>query len=62
MQSIDALICPRWTLRVEPEVVAEEGLAVALDAGRIVAVPGEPPLGIVDRQILLDGLRKRGGA
>jgi len=38
MQPIDALICPRWTLRVEPEVVAEEGLAVALDAGRIVDV------------------------
>jgi len=38
MQSIDALICPRWTLRVEPEVVAEEGLAVAVDAGRIVDV------------------------
>jgi 5-methylthioadenosine/S-adenosylhomocysteine deaminase len=38
MQPIDALICPRWTLRVEPEVVAEEGLAVAIDAGRIVDV------------------------
>jgi 5-methylthioadenosine/S-adenosylhomocysteine deaminase len=32
------LICPRWTIRVEPEVVAEEGLAVAIDAGRIVDV------------------------
>jgi 5-methylthioadenosine/S-adenosylhomocysteine deaminase len=38
MQSIDALICPRWTLRVEPEVIAEEGLALAIDAGRIVDV------------------------
>jgi 5-methylthioadenosine/S-adenosylhomocysteine deaminase len=38
MQTIDALICPRWTIRVEPEVVAEEGLALAIDAGRIVAV------------------------
>ncbi|HWN38326.1 MAG TPA: TRZ/ATZ family hydrolase, partial [Gammaproteobacteria bacterium] len=38
MQTIDALICPRWTLRVEPEVVAEEGLALAIDGGRIVAV------------------------
>jgi 5-methylthioadenosine/S-adenosylhomocysteine deaminase len=38
MQTIDALICPRWTVRVEPEVVAEEGLALAVDAGRIVAV------------------------
>ncbi|HVJ30194.1 MAG TPA: TRZ/ATZ family hydrolase [Gammaproteobacteria bacterium] len=38
MQTIDALICPRWTLRVEPEVIAEEGLALAIDAGRIVDV------------------------
>jgi 5-methylthioadenosine/S-adenosylhomocysteine deaminase len=36
MQTIDALICPRWTIRVEPEAVAEEGLALAIDAGRIV--------------------------
>jgi 5-methylthioadenosine/S-adenosylhomocysteine deaminase len=38
MQPIDALICPRWTLRVEPDVVAEQGLALAIDAGRIVDV------------------------
>src|SRR5688572_18068391 len=38
METIDALICPRWTIRVEPEVVAEEGLALAIDAGRIVDV------------------------
>jgi 5-methylthioadenosine/S-adenosylhomocysteine deaminase len=38
MQTIDALICPRWTIRVEPNVVAEEDLALAVDAGRIVAV------------------------
>lgn len=38
MQTIDALLCPRWTLRVEPEVIAEEGLALAIDRGRIVAV------------------------
>ena len=38
MQTIDALICPRWTIRVEPEVIAEEGLALAVDGGRIVAV------------------------
>ncbi|RPI61251.1 MAG: TRZ/ATZ family hydrolase [Lysobacterales bacterium] len=36
MQTIDALICPRWTVRVEPTVIAEEGLALAIDAGRIV--------------------------
>ena len=38
MQTIDALICPRWTVRVEPEVAAEEGLALAIDAGRILDV------------------------
>ncbi len=38
MQTIDALICPRWTVRVEPVVVAEENLAVAIDAGRIIDV------------------------
>lgn len=32
------MICPRWTIRVEPEVVAEEGLALAIDAGRIVEI------------------------
>jgi 5-methylthioadenosine/S-adenosylhomocysteine deaminase len=47
MQTIDALICPRWTVRVEPRVVAEEGLALAVDAGRIVDVL---PVGDADRR------------
>jgi len=47
MHTIDALICPRWTVRVEPTVVAEEGLALAIDAGRIVAVL---PVGEADRR------------
>ena len=47
MQPIDALICPRWTLRVEPEVVAEEGLALAVEAGRIVEVL---PVGDAERR------------
>jgi 5-methylthioadenosine/S-adenosylhomocysteine deaminase len=38
MQTIDALICPQWTVRVEPDVLAEENLALAIDSGRIVAV------------------------
>jgi 5-methylthioadenosine/S-adenosylhomocysteine deaminase len=38
MQRIDALIRPRWTIRVEPRVAVEEDLAVAIDGGRIVAV------------------------
>ena len=47
MQTIDALICPRWTLRIEPEVIAEEGLALAIDGGRIVEVL---PVGEADRR------------
>ncbi len=38
IETVDALICPRWTIRVEPHVVAEEGLALVIDAGRIVDV------------------------
>lgn len=38
MQRIDALIRPRWTVRVEPRVVVENDLAVAVDGGRILAV------------------------
>ncbi|MGI9259331.1 MAG: TRZ/ATZ family hydrolase [Gammaproteobacteria bacterium] len=35
-QRIDALICPRWTIAVEPDLVAREGTAVAVDKGRIL--------------------------
>jgi 5-methylthioadenosine/S-adenosylhomocysteine deaminase len=38
MRTIDALICPRWLVRVEPRVEVEEGLALAIDGGRILAV------------------------
>jgi 5-methylthioadenosine/S-adenosylhomocysteine deaminase len=38
MRPIDVLICPRWTVRIEPRVVVEEGLALAIDGGRIVAL------------------------
>jgi len=38
MQPVDALIRPRWTIRVEPRVVVEEQLAIVVDGGRIVAV------------------------
>ncbi|HEX7080236.1 MAG TPA: TRZ/ATZ family hydrolase [Gammaproteobacteria bacterium] len=37
-ERIDTLICPRWTVPVEPEVCANEDFAVAIDRGRIVAV------------------------
>lgn len=44
-QPIDALILPRWTVRVEPDVVAEEGLALAIDDGRILEIlPAEDAL------------------
>ncbi len=38
MRTIDALICPRWLIRMEPRVEVEEGLALAIDGGRILAV------------------------
>lgn len=38
MRTIDALICPRWTVRMEPRVEVEEGLALAVDGGRIVDI------------------------
>jgi 5-methylthioadenosine/S-adenosylhomocysteine deaminase len=47
IDTIDALICPRWTVRIEPRVVVEEGLALALNAGRIVAVL---PVGEAERR------------
>ena len=37
-QPVDVLICPRWTIAVEPDLVAREGLAVAVRDGRILAV------------------------
>ncbi len=35
-QRIDALILPRWTVDVDPEVTVREGLALAVDNGRIL--------------------------
>ncbi len=37
-QHIDALICPRWTIAVEPDTEVRENLAVAVDKGRIVTL------------------------
>lgn len=37
-QRIDALICPRWTIAVEPDTEVREELAVAIDKGRILAL------------------------
>jgi 5-methylthioadenosine/S-adenosylhomocysteine deaminase len=38
VKRIDALIRPRWMLAVEPRVAVSEGLTLAIDAGRILAV------------------------
>ena len=35
-QPIDALICPRWTIAVEPEVSAREALCLAIQGGKIL--------------------------
>ena len=37
-QRIDALICPRWTIAVEPDTEVNEDLVVAIDKGRILAL------------------------
>ena len=35
-QRIDALICPRWTIPVEPEIKVSENICMAVDKGRIL--------------------------
>lgn len=37
-QPIDALICPRWTIRVRPDLKVHNGLAIAVNKGRILDV------------------------
>jgi 5-methylthioadenosine/S-adenosylhomocysteine deaminase len=37
-QRIDALICARWTIPVEPDTAVQEDLAVAIDKGKIEAL------------------------
>lgn len=37
-QRIDALICPRWTIAVEPDCRVQNDMAVAIDKGRIVGL------------------------
>ena len=38
IQPIDALISPGWTVPVEPDAMAHEGLCLAFDEGKIVAL------------------------
>ena len=35
-QPIDALICPRWTIAVEPDAAVQEALCLAVQGGRIM--------------------------
>ena len=35
-QPIDALICPRWTIAVEPDSAARQGLCLAIRSGKIL--------------------------
>lgn len=35
-ERIDALICPRWTIQVEPSCEIKTGLSLAIDEGRII--------------------------
>lgn len=37
-QRIDTLICPRWTIAVEPDSQVREDVVVAIDKGRILAL------------------------
>lgn len=55
-QRIDALICPRWTIAVEPEVRVDTGLALAVDDGRIVALE---PRAEAERRFQPDALHER---
>jgi 5-methylthioadenosine/S-adenosylhomocysteine deaminase len=56
MQRVDALIRPRWTVRVEPQARVEEHLAVAIDDGRIVAVL---PVAEAERRFVAAALHDR---
>src|SRR5690606_5635049 len=55
-ERIDTLICPRWTIAIEPEVRAVEGLALAIDAGRIKALL---PRAEAERRFAPDALHER---
>lgn len=54
-QRIDALIRPRWTIRVDPAAAVEHDVAVAVDNGRILdVVPGASALERYDPDALHD--------
>lgn len=43
-QPVELIVRPSWTLTTEPEVVAQPGVSVAVDGGRIVAVMDDADL------------------
>ncbi len=55
-QRIDALILPKWTIAIEPEIRAETGLALAVDGGRILALE---PRAEAERRFVPDALHER---
>ncbi len=55
-QRIDALICPRWTIAVEPDTEVNEDLVVAIDKGRILALL---PRAIATERFEPDALHER---
>jgi 5-methylthioadenosine/S-adenosylhomocysteine deaminase len=57
LQRIDALICPKWTIPIEPEVRALTDVALAIDGGRIVALL---PRDEAERRFAPDALHERG--
>ncbi len=38
MERIDTLITPRWSIAIDPDVAVQEGLSLAIDKGRILAL------------------------
>ncbi|MBN1240581.1 MAG: TRZ/ATZ family hydrolase [Gammaproteobacteria bacterium] len=55
-QRIDAMICPRWTVAVEPDITPQRDLALAIDNGRIVALL---PRAEAERRFAPDALHER---
>ena len=55
IQPIDALISPGWTVPVEPDAMAHEGLCLAFDEGKIVALlPRQEAMQRYDPRVVYD--------
>ncbi|MCZ0950963.1 MAG: amidohydrolase family protein, partial [Rhodospirillaceae bacterium] len=64
-QPIDALICPRWTIAVEPDTTVKEALCLAVQDGKILellprelALERYAPIQVYERpnHVLMPGL------